>query len=116
MRSFRCARLFFFFFKSRGRERRRVSRGPQGPPISRASKSGKGNPMSKVDQIRIGELCGALQAAGVNTYPWLAGKRREGVSAAPLITVLEKAVVQRPGAADFDAFTEKAFEEICSSE
>ncbi|MCX5800861.1 MAG: replication protein [Candidatus Eisenbacteria bacterium] len=71
--------------------------------------------MAPCDQVRIVQLCGELEAGGVNSYPWVGGKRRKGVLAAHIIRVLEKAVVQRPGAAEFDVFAEKVFGEICSS-
>jgi phage replication O-like protein O len=70
--------------------------------------------MAPCDQVRIVQLCAELEAAGVNSYPWLAEKRRKGALAAQLIRVLEKAVIQRPGASDFDSFAEKAFQETCS--
>jgi phage replication O-like protein O len=71
--------------------------------------------MDRCDQVRIAQLCGELETGDLNPYPWLAEKRRGGVPAAQLIEVLEKAVIQQPGAADFDAFAEKQYQELCAS-
>ena len=71
--------------------------------------------MDRCDQVRIAQLCGELEAGDLNPYPWLAEKRRGGVPAAQLIEVLEKAVIQKPGAADFDAFAERQYQELCAS-
>ena len=88
---------------------------PKDPPLVERPSPVIETQMAPCDQVRIVQLCGELEAGGVNSYPWLTEKRKKGTRAAPLITVLEKAVIQRPGAADFDVFAEKVFKEICSS-
>ena len=88
---------------------------PKDPPLVERPSPVIETRMAPGDQLRIHELCTELQAVNVDAYPWLAEKRRRGVPAAPLIAVLEKAVIQKPVAADFNTFAEKAFQEICSS-
>lgn len=88
---------------------------PKDPPLVERPSPVIETQMAPRDQLRIHELCTELKTANVDAGPWLAEKRRRGVPAAPLIAVLEKAVIQRPDAADFDVFAEKVFDEICSS-
>jgi phage replication O-like protein O len=88
---------------------------PKDPPSVERPSPAIETRIAACDQIRIVQLCGELEAGGVNSYSWVAEKRRKGALAAPLIRVLEKAMIQRPGAADFDAFAEKVFEGICSN-
>jgi phage replication O-like protein O len=88
---------------------------PKDPPSVERPSPAIETQMAPHDQVRIVQLCGELEAGGVNSYPWVGGKRRKGALAAHIIRVLEKAVVQRPGAADFDVFAERVFGEICSS-
>jgi len=103
------------FSKPKGEKEGGSAGSPKDPPLAERPSPVIETQMAPCDQLRIVQLCGELEAAGVNSYPWLAEKRKKGVLAAPLIRVLEKAVIQRPGAAEFDAFAEKTFQEICSS-
>ena len=88
---------------------------PEDLPSVRRRSTVRRTQMTREDQVRIAQLCGALEARGVNPYPWLAEKRRKGTFAALLIAVLEKVIVQESEALDFNSFAEKVFHEICSS-
>jgi len=98
------------------REKERGSIGsPPTPSLEERANQAVGTQIAPCDQVRLVQLCGELEAADVNPYPWLAQKRRLGVPAAPLITVLEKALVQRPAGAEFDCFAERIFQENSSN-
>ena len=79
---------------------------PKDPPSVQRPRPVIETQMAPRDQLRIHELCIELETVKVDAYPWLAEKRKKGALAAPLIRVLEKAVIQRPGAAEFDSFAE----------
>jgi len=111
----RAPASFSFLSKPKGEKEEGSIGSHKDPPLAERPNPVIETQMAPCDQLRIVQLCGELEAAGVNSYPWLAEKRRKGALAAPLIRVLEKAIIQRPGAVEFEVFAENVFQEICSS-